>query len=342
MQAPATPMSTPEAMPRNLRTAERFLVSPPLEGRFGQTEVLVNDLSVRGARFHHKSAVETGTKALLTIQLDGHRSPVKLQGVIVWTQLDPSSTRFVSGLRTYGQEDLVNGLLRELLRTNRSSRIEELRNADRFVLAPLVAAEFDGQRAAMEDVSARGARIQLDEDIEVGKMGPLLFRVPESTFSVEVSASVVWKRLRSIVDSSVNRYSAGLLIGERPELMRLAIGRLCEINRASLDTHSLQLKLKIMRARARQHASSIREANQSGVPAEQFLLVQGVREELRLNPEEAMYWYRKARFAIADPATRAAAPLIADHPDALAVWEYLDRSIDPSIIGRTFEWSNRR
>jgi hypothetical protein len=61
-----------------------------------------------------------------------------------------------------------------------------------------------------------------------------------------------------------------------------------------------------------------------------------VREELRLNPEEAMHWYRRARLVIADPATRKVAPAIADHPDALAVWEYLDRTIDPTVIGRAF------
>jgi hypothetical protein len=58
---------------------------------------------------------------------------------------------------------------------------------------------------------------------------------------------------------------------------------------------------------------------------------------LRLNPQEAMHWYRRARLLIRDPNTRASAPSIADHPDALAVWEYLDRTIDPSVISRTFE-----
>jgi hypothetical protein len=62
-----------------------------------------------------------------------------------------------------------------------------------------------------------------------------------------------------------------------------------------------------------------------------------VREELRLNPDEAMHWYRRARLIINDPTTRALAPPIAHHPDALAVWEYLDRSVDPSIVGRAFE-----
>jgi hypothetical protein len=50
-----------------------------------------------------------------------------------------------------------------------------------------------------------------------------------------------------------------------------------------------------------------------------------------------MHWYRRARLIINDPATRTLAPPIAHHPDALAVWEYLDRSVDPSIVGRAFE-----
>ena len=109
------------------------------------------------------------------------------------------------------------------------------------------------------------------------------------------------------------------------------------INRAALDTQSLRLKLKIMRARARQLAPQYRELETTGIPAEQYLLIQGVREELRLNTDAALHWYRRARFTIADPASRAAAYPIADHPDALAVWEYLDRSVDASISGRMFE-----
>ena len=58
----------------------------------------------------------------------------------------------------------------------------------------------------------------------------------------------------------------------------------------------------------------------SGVPAEQYLLIQCVREELRLNPEEAFHWYRRARISISDPAIRTIAPPIADQP----AWIRLD------------------
>jgi hypothetical protein len=91
-----------------------------------------------------------------------------------------------------------------------------------------------------------------------------------------------------------------------------------------------------MRARARQFAPTRSAADPSGIAPEQYLLIEGVREELRLNPDESMHWYRRARLVINDPATRQIAPMIADHPDALAVWEYLDRSLDPSIVGRAF------
>ena len=92
-------------------------------------------------------------------------------------------------------------------------------------------------------------------------------------------------------------------------------------------------------------------ARRSAVDVRRLALVQlrsvivtapeGVREELRLNPEEAVHWYRRARVSINDPATRALAPPIADHPDALAVWEYLDRSIDPGIVSRAFRFGPR-
>ena len=143
-----------------------------------------------------------------------------------------------------------------------------------------------------------------------------------------MNAKIVWTTLKAISGGDVKSYRAGIQISTKPELMRLAIALLSDTGRATLDTQSLVLKLKIMRARARQFAPSYKSIEASGVPAEQYLLIQGVREELRLNPEEAMHWYRRARLVIADPKTRADAPIIADHPDALAVWEYLDRSVE--------------
>ena len=325
-----------EAGARNLRTAERFLLAPPLTAMFGTSSVHVCDISAKGARFRHAIPLETGKKSVLKVPIDGNPASVSLEAVVIWTQPESGLPgQFVTGVRTYATPDLIDSLLGQLHASKRSNRIEELRSTDRFYVAPSLEATFAGKPVLIEDLSARGARIETKEQLTHTLGGSLVFRVPSTALDVNVAASVVWSSMKSISGGS-KRFRAGLMINEKPELMRLAMGTLAEQNRAMLDTKSLRLKLKILRARARQFAPALGAVETSGLPPEQYLLIQGVREELRLNPEEAFHWYRRARISIADPATRALAPPIADHPDALAVWEYLDRSVDPTIVGRAF------
>ena len=317
-----------EAAARTLRTAERYLLQPPLPAHFDGAAVSVCDISAKGARFTHGHSLQMGQKSLLRLPLEGRTAPLQLEAVVVWTQIDPiSPSRFVSGVRTYGTPEVMQGVLEQLQKAKRTTRIEELRGSDRFAMQQPLAGTFGGARVTIENLSVRGARIATGIAAAAGKQATLTF------LNVEVTAQVAWCAIKSLDPTT---YRAGLAIAEKAELMRLAIGHLCEGGQAILDTQSLALKLKIIRARARQLAPSFRIVESAGVPAEQYLLIQGVREELRHNPEEAMHWYRRARLTINDPATRRAAPSIADHPDALAVWEYLDRSIDPSLIGRTF------
>lgn len=331
-----------EASARNLRTVERFLLAPPLSARFGTLSVAVCDISARGARFVHDQPVELGKKAVLKITIDGSLSSISLEGAVVWTELDPTKPgRYVSGVRTYGSPSVVAGMIAQLQTSNRSNRIEELRGADRFFLAPSLEGYFAAQPVRIENLSARGARIETKTQLAKGTVQPLAFRIPDSSHDVVVSAAVMWTSMKAITGSDVRTYRTGLLVSDKHEMMRLAIGQLCELGNAVLDTTSLSLKLKILRARVRQFAPADNLVQASGVPPEQYLLIQSVREELRLNPEEAMHWYRRARIVINDSDTRKVAPMIVDYPDALAVWEYLDRSIDPSVVGRAFELPKR-
>jgi hypothetical protein len=323
---------------RTLRTAERFLLAPPIPATFGAAQVSVCDISAKGARFRHQQPVEHGSKAILKMMVEGLPKPVVLEAVIVWTEPDALVPgRFVSGVRTFGPAEVVQGLIAQLQTSHRSNRIEELRSTDRFHVAPSLEAAFDGRAVRVENLSARGARIESPLALTNGQSGLLRVAIPGTETEVVVAGQIVWMAVKAITGKATRSWRAGLYINEKPEQMRLAIGQLCELGRASLDTQSLGLKLKILRARARKLAPSLTSEATAGIPAEQYLLIQGVREELRLNPEEAMHWYRRARLVINDPATRALAPPIADHPDALAVWEYLDRSVDPSIVGRAFE-----
>ncbi|HVR37558.1 MAG TPA: PilZ domain-containing protein [Thermoanaerobaculia bacterium] len=327
-----------EAAARNLRTAERFILAPPLTATFGASAVAICDISAKGARFRHENPLEAGMKSILKLPVESKPAGVLLEAVVVWTQADSATPgRFVSGVRTYGAPEVVNSFLAQLQQSHRTNRIEELRSTDRFHILPSIDARFGDRAVTIDNLSARGARIETQQELQRGASGTLSFHVPSAETSVSVIAQVAWSGLKAIKGANARTFHAGLFINEKPELMRLAIGQLCEMGYGSLDMMSLRLKLKIMRARARQLAPSFRNIEATGVPAEQYLLIQGVREELRLNPEEAMHWYRRARLLIADPATRAVAPPIANHPDALAVWEYLDRTVDPTIVGRAFE-----
>lgn len=327
-----------EASARNLRTAERFLLAPPLPCKFGTLSVAVCDISASGARFLHNQALEMGKKAVLKITMDGQPATVSLEATVVWTEPDPAKAgRHVSGVRTYGSPSIVAGLIAQLQTSHRSNRIEELRGADRFSLSPSLEGHFAAQPVRIENLSARGARIETKAELVKGISQPLGFRIPESSHDVVVSATVMWTAMKAITGSDVRTYRSGLFVSDKHEMMRLAIGQLGELGTAVLDTTSLALKLKILRARVRESAPSNKVIAAAGIPTEQYLLIQSVREELRLNPEEALHWYRRARLVINDAAIRKVAPMIVDYPDALAVWEYLDRSIDPSVIGRAFE-----
>jgi hypothetical protein len=320
------------------RRPERHLLEPPLAATFRGSAVAVCDISAEGVRFRHHAPLQTGTKSVLLIAADGRPAPIALETMIVWTQPDPALRgTHVSGGRTWGHGDGVRSLIEQLQAAGRTTRIEESRSTERFTIAPRLAATFDGHGVTIDNLSTRGAGIELSYPAPVGLTTTLAIAATEGGVDVRVAAKVRWSAMKTIGDSTGGSWRTGLRIDEKPELLRLVIGHLSELGRASIDPDSLRLKLKVLRARARQLAPAVTESQTRGLPAEQYLLIQGVREELRLNANVSMHWYRRARLMIADPATRDLAPQIAQHPDALAVWEYLDRSIDPSIVGRAFE-----
>ena len=71
--------------------------------------------------------------------------------------------------------------------------------------------------------------------------------------------------------------------------------------------------------------------------SEYFPLIQAVRVYLSKDPEESRTWTEIATKTSQSPDIRAAAGPIREHIEALAVWEYLERSVDPSILALSFE-----
>src|SRR6185295_13969097 len=118
-------------------------------------------------------------------------------------------------------EELINAMIKQLQASNRTQRIEEMRSADRFYIAPFLNAEFDSKPVRIEDVSKRGSRIESNHKIPEGSAAMLRFAIPDTTVTAEVTGSVVWSAVKSV---DPIRYRAGVEITDKSEVMRLAIG----------------------------------------------------------------------------------------------------------------------
>src|SRR5580765_2202066 len=200
-----------EATARNLRTAERYLLEPALTGQFGTSAVSVCDISMKGARIKHGLPLEMGLKSALRLPIDPRAQSLSLEAVVVWTQPDGGAKdRWVSGLRTYGSAEMIRGVLSSLQSAGRTVRIEEMRASDRFAVTPALEAFWNEAPVRIEDISARGARIETHEQQESKHLGVLRFAVPDKSVTVEVAGTVQWASVKSVGPQRL--YRAGLLI----------------------------------------------------------------------------------------------------------------------------------
>lgn len=321
--------------------AERFLLLPPQEAEFGSIRAFIGDISVSGVRLRHGEPMDAGRKANLRFRLEGAVSSISIEGEVVWTQSSLSADlnqRHVSGIRFHADGELVERVVDRLSKSGRCHRVKERRLSDRFLLEHALEAEF-GELGTIRvlDLASKGARFEAANRIEVGLHGAFRFPIPKSAFEVRAAAETVWCRLRALWGPGEYRYHVGIRITERPELVRLAIGQLTELKLAIKDTHSLKLKLKIARAEEIGPAVEVDTLEDSIPGSEYFQLVQSVRTLLSVPTEDSRYWQDLAVATAATDDIHSMTGPITGKLDQIAVWEYLDRTIDPSIIALAFE-----
>ena len=150
-----------EAATRNLRTAERFLLDPPLAGQFGGSPVSVTDISVKGARFRHAQPLEMGQKSVLQLAIEGRPQIANIEAVVVWTKPDPSgraaSFRECGPTRRRADRSACSRICgpRSGLRASRRCA-----STDRFDVLPRDRRDVECRARQIENLSARGARIE--------------------------------------------------------------------------------------------------------------------------------------------------------------------------------------
>lgn len=313
----------------------RHLVEPPLECRFGTTTALLTDISVNGARLCHLDGLEGGSKAELEFDLGGGEVAT-FEALVIWCHAISNQIcgDYTSGLKLIADSAAVGEVIETMVRRGLTKKIAENRRSNRFLLQSPIDGRVSDTDIRICDLSSTGARIESSEKLPAGQRLSLSFALPRSELMVDVTVEVVWSYLTAIWSDSDYRYSSGLRAVDNPGMMRAAIGHLSDLRFAEKDVRSLALKSRLENYGIPKFASGDGIDHESGG---RVSLVRSVRSALGKEEIDSSRWFERARTVAQQPDIRGTAGPIAKDIEALAVWEFLDRSIDPSLVALGFQ-----
>ena len=176
---------------------------------------------------------------------------------------------------------------------------------------------------SIRDLSVTGAQIELGHSIRPGTKGLLNIEL------VEVQAVVIWSQL-----AAPGVYRSGLGIHGQIDVVAATIRDL--LGRGLVKKQGDETLRKREEALRQRDETAARIVNPAAKPAgpseEQLRLVRKARERMLMHPEEAVRWYNRARATATEDHLRIAGSGRPNREDVLAVWEYLERSIDLRLV----------
>jgi len=208
------------------------------------------------------------------------------------------------------------------------SATEDHRGADRFVVVEPLSGSFGSAAVSIRNLAFQGAQIEHAQPLRLATKARLWFK--QGAVSASVQGTIVWSHLSRTPNSEGKLlYLSGVRIDEEMTTFRDALETLASQGFLRLDAESLGRKRE--RAEQQQRERSKKPVvtllrHESAIPSDQILLIQQARERLRANPDESLKWYNRAKFSVTDKE------VLHHREDVLAVWEYLDRSVDLDTI----------
>jgi hypothetical protein len=210
--------------------------------------------------------------------------------------------------------------------------VRDLRGTQRFVANRPIEGRFGRADVTIWDLAESGLQIEHAEPLKIATKGLVGFKLDEITLTVP--GIVIWSHLSQTPDAQGRLlYRSGVRLEADIELVAAAINRLAGSGRIRRDTASIERKRKKQAERDEEmHARTVMQMMPSA-PAtspDVVLLVQHVRDRLRENPDDATKWYNRAKFSLPEDSFSQ----IAHREEVIAVWEYLERSIEiQTIVG---------
>lgn len=217
---------------------------------------------------------------------------------------------------------------------------DEGRLAERFVAERAISGSFGSIAITVRDIGELGVQIVHADPLRVATKSRLAFAGVGSQL-IELRGIVIWSRLSSSPNESGKYlYRSGIRVEDQQALLFQIIQQLLSRGVLRRDDRSLEKKRDIQLARERDKAKLTiqRVVFTTAAPsADQMLLISRARERLSAHPEEAGKWYNRAKFALSAEESRAFDDTGVGHKeDVLAVWEYLERTIEIPAIAKAF------
>ncbi len=218
------------------------------------------------------------------------------------------------------------------------ANVEDLRSVKRFVIEPPLHGAFGNVDITIDDFAERGVRAEHADPVKLGSKCRLSISLPRSQETIRIEARVAWSRLSKKPDAKGKYlYRSGLRVEGDPSVMQAILAKMIYFCMARPDNTSLERKRKVQEERARVKAATptmkLMVQHAPAIPADQVLLIQQARARLQTMPDEAVKWYNRAKYS-----QSAASDLVQHHrQESVAIWEYLERTIDLAVITRVLD-----
>jgi len=211
---------------------------------------------------------------------------------------------------------------------------EESRRARRFIIDPPLRATFGQAELLIIDAGETGIQVEHAAPMKLATTTRLQVFLPGTLEPLKVDGRVAWSRLSKKPNAQGKYlYRSGIRIEGGSEEIRDAVNKLRDSRRAQPDNFSLQKKEKIHREKSQKlNHPQVKLIMQKApeIPTDQLLLIQQARERLKSHPDEAVKWYNRAKFSL------QATEHMHNREEVLAIWEYLDRTVELSVIAQVF------
>lgn len=217
----------------------------------------------------------------------------------------------------------------------RPTDVADARSESRYLAQVIISGTFGATDVSVIDVGDHGAQVRHPTPVKLGTIGRLAFPLPSGKGLVRVQATVVWSKLATKADAAGKRdFFTGLRLDDDDGLVKQSIEEMLHTNALRPDRTSLEKKKRMLaeKEKAKQHGGLKFMGQRMRIPDDVILLVRQTRSRLADNPAEAVKWYNRAKFSLDQSGVQIHA-----REDVLAIWEYLERSVEIDIISRVIE-----